>query len=426
MDRRQFLAGLGLAPVYAPDIEVAAGALAAADARGRTPEEDAEDEALWLAVASAYAPDRSLINLNNGGCSPTPAAALAALERHQAFTNKAPPYAMWQELEPHKELVRSQLAKLAGVDAETIAIVRNTTEGLHICQHGFDLVRGDEVVTTSLDYPRMRWAFRQRARREGIVVREITLPVPSEDDDEIVARFERAITPKTRLVLMCHVINLTGQILPVRRVIEMARARGVEVLVDGAHSFANIDFTLPDLDCAYYATSLHKWLSAPVGSGLLFVKRDKIGKLWPLHPSDEVLDGDIRKFEQLGTHPIANFLAIAEALALHQMIGIKRKVARLRHLRDLWAKRLLATGKVRLRTSLRPEQSVGLATMDLEGVDARALGDYLWDKHKILVAPIQRPEVTGIRVSVHVYTGAADVEHFCEVIEHVVRHGLPE
>lgn len=424
MDRRQFLAGIGLGGAWAsPE---AANALAAARVRAASPDEDARDETLWLAVATAFAADRSLINLNNGGCSPAPAAAMAALKRHLDFSNKAPPYAMWKELEPHKELVRQQLAELVGADAESIAIVRNTTEGLHICQNGLELGHGDEVVTTNQDYPRMRAAFRQRARREGIVVREIGLPVPAEDDDDIVRIYEQAITPKTKLILMCHVVNLTGQILPVQRVVAMARTHGIPVLVDGAHSFANMDFSMPQIDCDYYATSLHKWLAAPVGSGLLFVRREKIRDLWPLHASEEALDGDIRKFEQLGTHPIANFLAIADALALHRLIGIERKVARLRYLRDTWAKRLVATGRVVLRTSLQPGRSVGLATMAIEGVDTRALAEHLWAKHRILVAPIAHPDVDGIRVSAHVYTSLDDVDRFCRAIEHVVRHGLPD
>ncbi|MEZ5964189.1 MAG: aminotransferase class V-fold PLP-dependent enzyme [Planctomycetota bacterium] len=424
MDRRQFLAGLGVAPVLETAL-AATDALDAADRRGLAPEDDARDESLWLTVAQAYAPDRSLLNLNNGGCSPTPTAALAALKRHLDFSNKAPPYAMWKELEPHKELVRQQLARIAGADPESIAIVRNTTEGLHVCECGFDLARGDEVVISSQDYPRMRWAFRQRERREGIVVREIALPVPSEDDEEIVRRYAAAITGKTKLILMCHVINLTGQILPVQRVVAMARERGIPVIVDGAHSFANLDFALPHLDCDYYATSLHKWLSAPVGSGMLFVKRERIEKLWPLHPSDAAIDSDIRKFEQLGTHPIATFLAIAEAAALHEAIGIGRKVARLRFLRDTWAKRVLATGRVTLRTSLLPDQSVGLATMAVDGIEAKALAEHLWTKLKILVAPIGHPEVQGIRVSAHVYTSLDDLDRFCSAIEQVAKHGLP-
>jgi len=422
MDRRQFLAGLGCAPAAATAL--AHEALAAADARGGSPEDDARDETLWMTVAAAYAPDRSLVNLNNGGCSPTPAAAMAALKRHLDFSNKAPPYAMWQELEPHKELVRQKLANLAGVPAESIAIVRNTTEGLHVCQNGFDLAAGDEVVTTNQDYPRMRWAFRQRARREGIVVREVELPVPAEDDGEVVDRFAQALSEKTKLVLISHVVNLTGQILPVRAVIDLARSRGVPVIVDGAHSFANLDFTLPELDCDYYATSLHKWLSAPVGCGMLFVRPERIASLWPLHAAEPDLDADIRKFEQLGTHPIANFLAIAEALALHEAIGVARKVARLRYLREAWTRRLLATGRVVLRTSLQPGKSVGLATVAVEGIEPKPLAEHLWTKHKILVAPIDHPSVRGLRVSPHVYTSPAEVECFAAAIEAVLQNGL--
>jgi selenocysteine lyase/cysteine desulfurase len=422
MDRRQFLAAAA-GPILGSE---ASAALAAAAARGSDPGRDAADEALWLAVAAAFAPDRSLINLNHGGCSPTSAAALAALKRHLDFSNKAPPYAMWKELEPHKEVVRGQLARLCGAQPDEIAIVRNTTEALHICQNGFDLRPGDEVLTTNQDYPRMRWAFRQRAKREGIVVREIPLPVPCADDDEVVQRFTDAVTPRTRLILVCHVVNLTGQVLPAQRVVELGRARGIPVLVDGAHAFAHLDVRPADLGCDYYASSLHKWLAAPVGSGLLFVRRDKVAALWPLHAADDAeAADDIRKFEQFGTHPIANFLAIAEAVALHEMIGAARKEARLRHLRDAWAQRLLATGKVRLLTSLEPARSCGLATMAIDGVDPERLAEFLWEDRKILVAAIRHPDVSGIRVSPNVTTTAAEIDAFCSAIEHVLARGLP-
>ena len=429
MDRRRFLGAIG-APLLTAgamrrEHELALAALAAADRRGHPPTLDAEDELLWGEVARAFPIDRSIVNLNSGGCSPASAMALEAMKRHLDYCNKAPPYTLWTELRPQRENVRVRLARAFGADPEELAIVRNASEGLQICQLGIDLRAGDEVLTTDQDYPRMVNTWKQRARREGIVLRQIELPIPCEDDAEVVRRFAAAITDKTRVILISHVINITGQILPVRAVAELARARGIPVIVDGAHSLAHFEFKLSDLGCDYFATSLHKWLAAPIGCGLLYVRREHIGKLWPMQAPPEGLDDDIRKFEEIGTHPLANYLAIAEALTLHQTIGAARKSARLRFLRDTWASRALATGRARLHTSLRPEFSCAVATLELEGIDSSTLANWLWDRHRILVAGIKHPRFQGIRVSANVFTTLDDLDLFGAAIEHAARHGLP-
>jgi len=257
------------------------------------------------------------------------------------------------------------------------------------------------------------------------VLKKIRLPVPCEDPDEVVRRFEAALTPRTRIVHMCHVVNLTGQILPVKAVVAMARARGIPVIVDGAHSFAHLDFRHADLDCDYYGTSLHKFLFAPHGTGMLFVRREKIAKLWPLMAAPEKLDGDVRKFEEIGTHPLANFLAIADALTFHAGIGPANKEARLLYLRDFWAKRLLESPRVRMNTSLKPGFATGVANVELEGVDTAKLADHLWTSHRIFTVAIQHEEFQGLRISPAVYTTLPELERFCEVIERVLRDGLP-
>ena len=227
---------------------------------------------------------------------------------------------MWDILEPQRESVRKRMAREWGVDPEEVAFTRNASESLQTCQFGYDLEPGDEILTSTQDYGRMITTFKQRERREGVVLKQIELPVPAEDVAEVVRRFEEGITDRTRLILMCHMINLTGQILPVREVVAMARARGIPVIVDGAHALAHFQFTIPELECDNYSTSLHKWLFAPHGTGLLWVRRDQISDLWPLMAAPERMDGDIRKFEEIGTHPAANYLAIAEALTFHQGI----------------------------------------------------------------------------------------------------------
>jgi len=388
----------------------------------------ARDDDFWSEVGRAFTIDRSVVNLNNGGVSPSPGMVQEAMKQHLDFANsQPPPVALWRIQEPQKETVRERLARQWGVDSEEIAITRNSSESLQICQLGIDLARGDEILTTNQDYPRMLTTFRQRERREGVVLRTFSLPVPCEDDVEVVRLFEENITPRTKVILMCHMINLTGQILPVKQVVAMARAKGIPVIVDGAHALAHFDFKLSDLDCDYYGVSLHKWLFAPHGTGLLYVRREKIRDLWPLMAAEAELDDDIRKFEEIGTHPAANFLAIAEALTFHQAIGGARKEARLRYLRDYWATRLLEfSDRVLLHTSLRPGFSCGIANVSIEGLDPVALSDWLWEKKKILTTAIEHDEFSGLRVSPSVYSTLEELDRFCDAIEWVIGNGLPE
>jgi len=388
------------------------------------PEEIAQDESFWFEIQQAYTADRSLVNLNNGGVSPAPAVVQEAMKRHLDYSNTAPVYSMWKILEPQREPVRKRLARFFGCDSEEIALTRNASEGLQISQNGFDLKEGDEVLTTTQDYGRMINTFKQRECRDGIVMKQCVIPVPAEDDNEIVRLFEQNITPKTKLILMCHMINLTGQILPVKKVVKMARKKGVPVIVDGAHAFAHFDFTHADLDCDYYATSLHKWLCAPIGTGMLYVRRDKIADLWSLQAPSECGTDDIRKYEEIGTHPAANYLAIGDALTFQQGIGSKNKEARLIYLRDRWVKRLLEHDGVRLHTSLKPGKACGIGTVQIEGIDPSGLTKHMWDDYRIIVTPIKHPEFEGIRVTPHVYTTLEEIDRFVDAVEKVIKEGL--
>ncbi len=392
---------------------------------GGEPDAIARDEAFWFEVQQAFTIDRTLINLNNGGVSPAPATVQAAHKRHLDYSNTVPTYAMWQVLEPQREGVRQRLARNFSCDAEELALTRNSSESLQICQLGIDLHRGDEVLTTTQDYPRMVTTFKQRERREGIVLRQFKIPIPAEDPSEIVRLFEENITDRTRVILMSHMINITGQILPVRDVVRMARGKGIPVIVDGAHTFAHFPFSHADLDCDYYGTSLHKWLFAPHGTGLLYVRRDKIRDLWPMMAAVDEQSDDIRKFEEIGTHPAAGYLAIGEALTFHEGLGPARKAARLRYLRDSWAKRLLQNDRVRLHTSLKSEFSCGIATVQIEGVDTKDLNQHLWERHRIITVGIVHDEFEGLRVSPSVYTSPHELDRFCDAIETVIRDGLP-
>ena len=385
----------------------------------------AADESYWYEIQQAFTVNRSYINLNNGGVCPSPRIVQEAMKRYLDLSNEAPVYTMWQMLEPQIESVRRALAREFGCDPEEMAITRNASESLEAVQLGLDLKPGDEILTTTHDYPRMLTTFRQRERRDGVVLKTIPFPVPPPSLDDLYERFEQAVTPRTRVILVCHITNLTGQIFPVQRICRMGRERGIEVIVDGAHAFGHFPFTHADLDCDYYGTSLHKWLFAPHGTGFLYVRRSKIEKVWPLMPAEKRQDGDIRKFEEIGTHPAANHNAIAEALVFHHGIGIERKAARLRYLRDRFLRRLAASPRVKVHTSFDPAMSCGIGNVQVTGVDSAALAKHLFDKHRIIVVPIKHAEFEGLRVTPCVYTTTDEVDRFAEAVEQVIAQGLP-
>jgi selenocysteine lyase/cysteine desulfurase len=431
LDRRTFLGAIAC-PAVAATLPSGAwlkpgASLALADLAGdaRPPGAVAADEDFWFQVQEAFTADRSMVNLNNGGVCPAPAVVQAAMKRYLDQANEAPAYVLWRLQDPQKETVRSGLARLFGCDPEEVAITRNASESLENVQQGFELARGDEVLTTDQDYPRMLTTWKQRERREGIVLKQIKIPVPCEDDEQIVKCFEQAFTPRTKVLHICHVINLHGMVLPVKRLVQLARAKGIPTVVDGAHSFAHLDFKRDELDCDYFGTSLHKFLFAPHGTGMLYVRREKVRALWPLMAANETQDDDIRKFEEIGTHPLANFLAISEALAFHELIGPARKQARQLYLRDFWAKRLAQNPRIKLHTSLAPGRSTGVALVEIEGIDPLKLHEHLWAKQRIFTVAIQHPQFQGLRISPTVYTRLSELERFCEAMEQVARAGLP-
>jgi len=425
--RRSFLGLVGMASTLAAFRDDAAARVLAAsrDVAGASPEAAARNESFWAEVQQAFTVNRSYVNLNNGGVCPSPRVVQEAMKRYLDLSNEAPVYTMWQLLEPQVESVRRGLAREFGCDPEELAITRNASESLEAVQLGLDLEPGDEILTTTHDYPRMLTTFRQRERRDGVVLKTIPFPVPPPSLDELYERFERAVTPRTKVILVCHITNLTGQVFPVKRICQMARARGIEVIVDGAHAFGHFPFTHADLDCDYYGTSLHKWLFAPHGTGFLYVRRAKIGKVWPLMAAEAKQDVDIRKFEEIGTHPAANHNAIAEALAFHQGIGSERKAARLRYLRDRFLLRLRQQPRVRVHTSLDPAMSCGIANLQVEGLDSAALAKHLFDRHRIIVVPIKHAEFEGLRVTPCVYSTTDEVDRFAEAVEQAIAKGLP-
>lgn len=390
-----------------------------------TPEDAAKDENFWFHIQQSFSISRSLMNLNNGGVSPSPRIVTEALVRYQWQQEDATAYTMWQVMQPQVETIRTGLADLFGCDREEVAITRNASESLEILLMGLDLKSGDEIVTTTQDYPRMLTTLQQREQREGILLKKIKIPVPSESKQELIDAFEKAISVKTKAILICHQINLTGQILPVKEICELGRSKGVEVFVDGAHSFAQISFKNTTIQCDYFGTSLHKWLYAPKGTGLLFIKKEKISKIWPLMAADKTQVTDVRKFEEIGTHSIANKLAIGEALAFHNGIGSERKEARLRFLNRYWMNNLKSIKNIKFNTSFNDEYSCAIGNFNIENIDPIELGSFLFSKHKIITTPIVHDEFKGIRITPNLYTNLNELDRFCEIVSTVAIKGLP-
>jgi len=423
-DRRSFLKMTALAGAFSTNTLFhqthATDWLAASRAVGHLDAaEVAQNEDYWSVIQRGYSVDSQIMNLNNGGVSPAPIVVQQAVERFNQMTNEGPSYFMWQILDQGREPLRQKLARLAGASPEEIAIDRNATEALNTIIYGLPLKAGDEVVGCKFDYPNMMNAYRQRAERDGIVYKQITFEFPLEDVSAIVKAYEQAITPRTRLIHVTHIVNWVGQIMPVREIADMAHAHGIEVIVDGAHSFGLLDFKIPDLHCDYFGTSLHKFLSAPIGSGMMWVKRDKIEKLWPLTCYGNPHSPDIRKFEALGTRSFPIEQGIGEAINFHEAIGSRRKQERIFYLKNYWATRVSKMPGVKLHTSLDPRFSCAISGVSIEGVTPNQLTTALFDRYKIHTVGIDYENLHCIRVTPHVYTRIADLDKFVNSISEI-------
>ncbi len=391
-----------------------------------TPEEAAADETFWNWVRDAYTVSPEIINLNNGGVSPQPRSVQDAMIRYYRMCNDGPSYYMWRILDKGRESLRAGLAAVAGCSPEEIAVNRNASEALETVIFGLPLKAGDEVILTRQDYPNMINAWKQRERRDGIKLVWISLDLPAEDDDVIVSRFREAFTDRTRVVHVTHVINWTGQILPARRIADAAHARGIEVVLDAAHSFAQLDFTFPGTGCDYAGTSLHKWLCAPFGSGMLYVRKEKIGGLWPLFAAADPQSEDIRKFESLGTRSFPIEHAVSQAIDFHLAIGIRRKAERLRYLKRYWSEKVRDVPGIRFYTSLRPERSCALCNFGLDGIKTADLEARLLNKYRIHCSPIVWENVDGVRITPHVYTMTRELDLLVTAIREIASEPAPE
>lgn len=386
------------------------------DAENIQPEQLASDEEFWYYIQQAFTVSPAIINLNNGGVSPAPKTVQEAMKRYYDYSNEAPSYYMWRILDQGRETLRGNLAKMAGCSTDEIAINRNSSEGLETIIFGLQLKAGDEVVVAKQDYPNVINAWKQREIREGIKINWVNLELPSENENYLVQQYVSAFTPKTKAVNVTHIINWNGQILPVKTIADEAHKRNIDVLVDGAHSFAHFDFKIPDLHGDYYASSLHKWLYAPIGTGMLYVKKDKIKNVYPLLASDNPLKEDIRKFEHLGTRPFFIEQAIGKALEFHEMIGSERKEKRLHYLKNYWMEKVKNVSKVKVHTSFNPKYGCAIGLVSVEGKKPAELDSYLFNNYKIHTVGIEWENIKGVRVTPNVYTTTKNLDMLVEGI----------
>ena len=381
------------------------------------PDQLASDEDFWYYIQESFTVSPSLINLNNGGVAPSPKVVQDAVKRFMDMCNEAPSYYMWRILDQGREPLRKNLARFAGATIEEIAIQRNASEALETVIFGIDLKAGDEVVLTKQDYPNMINAWKQREQREGIKLVWINLELPSEDNDYIAGEYIKAFTSKTKVVHVTHIINWNGQIIPVRKIADAAHARNIDVLVDGAHSFAHFDFTIPELGADYFGTSLHKWMSACIGSGMLYVKKEKIKNIYPLFAGGDAKSEDIRKFENLGTRPFFIEQAIGKAIEFHEMIGSKRKEERLLYLKNYWMNRVKDIPKVKLGTSMKKGFGCAIGLVSVEGRKPGELDTFLLEKYKVHAVGIEWENIKGLRVTPNVYTTTKNLDVLVEGID---------
>lgn len=436
--RRDFLKKAGLtagalsvAGIFEPllaspdEINNAGFLKALARVNGISPSAAATDEDFWNSVKLQFTVNPNLINLNNGGVSPQPKSVQDAHIRYYQYSNEGPSYYMWRELDKGREPLRRRLADLAGVDSEEVAINRNSTEGLNTIILGLNLKAGDEVVVSKQDYPNMLNAWKQREKRDGIKLVWVNHELPSEDEAKLTKTYTDAFTDKTKIVHVTHMINWSGQLLPVKKIADSAHAKGIEVICDSAHSFGQVKFTIPELGCDYWATSLHKWLCAPFGSGMMWIKKDKIANIWSLLSNDKPDGSDIRKFESLGTRSFASEMAISTAIDFHLMIGAERKEARLNYLKNYWVSKVQKVPGFKLNTSLNPKFACSITSFGLDGFKPEEIDVKLIEKYRIHAVAINWENIHGVRVTPSVYTSTADLDVLVKAITEIAAVGPP-
>lgn len=409
MDKRSFLKNIGLMSLAAP-LSFAHVRAAVAGVEHLSPGQVASDEDFWMKVRGDYDIKPDYINLENGYYCFMPRHTMDHLVEHMRNVNYEGAHYMRTVQWENKKKVAGKVGEIVGCSADEVAITRNTTESLDLIIGGIHWNPGDEAVMAEQDYGAMLNHFEFVAKRFGVVNRRVSIPNHPKDDEEIVELYAAAITDKTRLLMVCHMVNITGQILPIRKIVDMAHARGVEVMVDGAHAFSHIQFDMNDLDCDYYGASLHKWLSAPLGSGFLYVKREKIDSVWPLLAERDLEPNDIGRLNHIGTHPVHTDLAILDAIDYQNAIGLGRKEARLKYLQHYWTSQLRDRPRVNVNTPADMSRHGAIGNVGIEGIEPADLATKLMEDYRIFTVAINRPGVRGLRITPNVYTTTGELD----------------
>jgi len=415
MDKRSFLkqmGGLGMAAWAWP-----ANGFTNTPLDHTLPSRIEDEETLWETVRSHYDLKPDYINLESGYYNIIPQPTLQKFVGHIKQVNIEGSYYMRNQLNNDKLILRKRMAAWMDCDHEELVITRNTTESLDLIIAGYPWQKGDEAIYADQDYGAMKVMFEQVAARHGIVNKVVSVPNHPKSDDEIVALYESQITSKTKLIMVCHMINITGQILPIKKICAMAHKHGVEVMVDGAHCVGHFEYSLNDLDCDYYGSSLHKWLATPLGAGLLYINKKRTAKIWPLL-ADYIKDtSDIKRLNHIGTHPVHTNLAIHDAMDYLEWMGPLRKEKRLRFLQNYWTSALKTTPNILINTPSDPARSCGIANVGIQGLKPALLAQKLLEDHQVFTVAIDYANVQGCRISPNVFTTTEDLDHFIKAIK---------
>ena len=414
MKKRQFLRYVGSAAIATPFLPLTLNANAS---KAVLPYPTEDSDAFWERIRMDYRLKPDYINLENGYYNFVPTPILEKFVEHVREVNYEASHYMRTVQWENKDKAAARVAQLVNCSEKELIITRNTTESLDMVIGGFPWKNGDEAVFAKQDYGAMRIHFHQMQRRYGIVCKEVSLPNHPKSDEEIVELYESQITPKTKLLMVCHMVNITGQILPIRKICDMAHSHGVEVMVDGAHCVAHIKVDLAELNCDYYGSSLHKWLSTPLGAGMLYVAEKHIPKIWPLFAEHEDDRTKIRHLNHTGTHPVHTDLTINDSMDYLNIIGMERKENRMRYLQRYWSDQLRNTDNVVINTPIEPYRSCGIANVGLKNMGPDDLAKTLLEEFAIWTVAIDHENVQGCRITPNVYTTTNELDRFVSAIK---------
>ena len=414
MDKRRFIKSLG-ALSFSPLIF--ANELTDFKPISKTLQFINNEDKLWKTVRSHYTLKEEYINLESGYYNIIPNPILEHFINHVKHVNIEGSFYMRKDLNKNKDRVTSELANLVGSTPDQIAITRNATESLDLIISGFPWKKGDEAIYAKQDYGTMKEMFEQISNRYGVVNKVISVPNHPKNDEEIVSLYESQITSKTKLIMVCHMINITGQILPIKKICEMAHNYGVEVMVDGAHCVGHFDFSIDDFNCDYYGSSLHKWLATPLGAGLLYVNKNKTHRIWPLLANGNTNKSDIKRLNHIGTHPVHTDLAISNSIDYLKWIGMERKEKRMRFLQRYWSDKLRNVKNVIVNTPLDIDRSCGIGNVGLTNISPSKMEDLLFEKYKIFTVAIDYANVKGCRISPNIFTTTKELDSFVDAVK---------